>query len=58
MTAILQTTHLGQVQGKNIDGVTHYRGIKYASLRNRLAEAELVTSRSPDEGILDATKDG
>ncbi|PCH02393.1 Carboxylesterase, type B [Penicillium occitanis (nom. inval.)] len=58
MTALLQTTYLGQVQGKNIDGVTHYRGIKYASLRNRLADAELITSRSPDEGVLDATKDG
>ncbi|EEA28753.1 hypothetical protein TMatcc_002895 [Talaromyces marneffei ATCC 18224] len=58
MTALLQTTYLGQVQGKNIDGVTHYRGIKYASLRNRLADAELIASRTPEEGILDATKDG
>ncbi|EED13169.1 carboxylesterase, putative [Talaromyces stipitatus ATCC 10500] len=58
MTALLQTTYLGQVQGKNIDGVTHYRGIKYASLRNRLADAELITSRSPNNGILDATKYG
>ncbi|OKL57800.1 hypothetical protein UA08_07259 [Talaromyces atroroseus] len=58
MAALLQTTFLGQIQGKTADGVTHYRGIKYASLRNRLADAELVSSRSSEDGILDATKDG
>lgn len=58
MTALLETTHLGQVQGKSVEGVTHYRGIKYASLKNKLADAELITSREPGNGILDATKDG
>ena len=58
MTALLQTTFLGQIQGKTTDGVTHYRGVKYASLRNRLADAESVSSRSFGDGILDATKDG
>jgi carboxylesterase type B len=58
MTAPLQTTHLGQIQGKTVDGVTHYLGLKYASLQNRIADAELVASRTAEEGILDATKDG
>lgn len=58
MTAPLQTTHLGQIQGKTVDGVTHYLGLKYASLRNRLAGAELIASRAADESVLDATKDG
>lgn len=58
MTAPLQTTHLGQIQGKTVDGVTHYLGLKYASLRNRLAEPEIVASRAAEEGVLDATKDG
>ena len=58
MTTPLQTTHLGQIQGKTVDGVTHYLGLKYASLRNRLADAELVVSRAAEDGVLDATKDG
>lgn len=58
MTAPLQTTHLGQIHGKTVDGVTQYLGLKYASLRNRLADAELVASRSAEDGVFDATKDG
>lgn len=58
MSALLQTTFLGQVRGTTTDGVTLYRGIQYASLKNRLADADLIASRSSEDGILDATKDG
>ncbi|KAJ9288700.1 hypothetical protein DTO021C3_3729 [Paecilomyces variotii] len=54
--ATLRTTSLGEIRGKTADGVTQYLGVKYASLRNRLADAELVETREGD--ILDATKDG
>ncbi|KAL5362032.1 Alpha/Beta hydrolase protein [Aspergillus floccosus] len=56
MTTILQTKQLGQIRGKIVDGVTHYLGIKYATLRDRLADAELVERREGE--VLDATKDG
>jgi len=56
MAAILKTAALGEIQGKDANGVTQYLGIKYATLKNRLADAEIVESRDGD--ILDATKDG
>ncbi|KAL4898094.1 Alpha/Beta hydrolase protein [Aspergillus ambiguus] len=56
MTTILQTKLLGDIRGKNVDGVTHYLGIKYATLKDRFADAELVETRQA--GVLDATKDG
>lgn len=52
---ILKTTSLGEIRDRDNNGVTQYLAIKYATLRNRLADAELVESR---EGVLDATKDG
>ncbi|KAL1852578.1 hypothetical protein Plec18170_005709 [Paecilomyces lecythidis] len=54
--ATLKTTSLGEIRGKTVDGVTQYLGVKYASLKNRLANAELVEVRDGD--VLDATKDG
>ncbi|OJJ01739.1 hypothetical protein ASPVEDRAFT_83267 [Aspergillus versicolor CBS 583.65] len=56
MAAVLQTQHLGTIQGKSGDGVTQYLGIKYATLKNRLADA--VPVDSPRGDTLDATKDG
>jgi len=56
MTTILKTTSLGEIRGKVADGVVQYLGIKYASLRNRFADAELIEKRDGD--VLDATKDG
>ncbi|GLB02197.1 hypothetical protein AtubIFM57258_003539 [Aspergillus tubingensis] len=53
---IQTTTHLGQIRGKTTNGVSQFLGIKYATLKNRLADAELVERR--DGGVLDATKDG
>lgn len=57
MSNIIQTTtHLGEIRGKTTNGVTQFLGIKYATLKNRLADAELVERRAG--GVLDATKDG
>jgi hypothetical protein len=42
MTAILQSP-FGTFQGKQSDGVTQYRGIKYASVMDQLSASELVT---------------
>lgn len=56
MAAVLQTQHLGTIQGKSGDGVTQYLGIKYATLKNRLADAIPIDNH---EGVtLDATRDG
>lgn len=56
MASILKTTSLGRIRGNHREDVVQYLGIKYATLNNRLADAELVESRKSD--ILDATKDG
>lgn len=56
MTSVLKTSSLGDIRGKSHDGVVQYLGLKYATLKNRLADAQLVEKRDGD--ILDATKDG
>lgn len=56
MTPRLNTRFLGQILGKTEDGVTQYLGVKYANLKHRLADAELIENRVGD--ALDATKDG
>lgn len=56
MSTTLSTTKLGQIQGKSGDGVTQYLGIKYATLEDRFADAQLIEERHGD--VLDATKDG
>lgn len=56
MTTILTTTALGDIRGKTEDGVTQFQGIKYATLKNRFADAELIEERY--DGVLDATTDG
>ncbi|KAE8367312.1 Alpha/Beta hydrolase protein [Aspergillus caelatus] len=55
-TTTIQTKHLGQIRGKTAEGVTQFLGVQYATLEDRLADAQLVEKR--DGGILDATKDG
>lgn len=52
----MKTTSLGEIRGKDANGAAQYLGIKYATLKNRLADAELVESREGD--VLDATRDG
>lgn len=56
MTSILKSASLGEIRGKDDGGVIQYLGIKYATLKNRLADAELAEGREGD--VLDATKDG
>lgn len=56
MAAVLETTSLGTIQGKVSDAVTQYLGIKYATLKDRLADAVPIDSREGD--ALNATIDG
>lgn len=56
MTTILKTEALGDIRGKSDGIVSQFLGIQYATLKNRLADAELVEQRHG--GILDATRDG
>jgi len=56
MATLLNTTALGSVQGTTEDGVTQYLGIKFANLKDRLADADLIAERHGD--VLNATKDG
>jgi hypothetical protein len=58
MTTTLKTTALGDIRGRNDNGVVQYLGIQYATLKDRLADAELISGRPADAGVLDATKDG
>jgi hypothetical protein len=44
MAALLDHPEIGEIQGKAGDGVTQFLGIQYATLRDRLAKAELVES--------------
>jgi hypothetical protein len=51
MSHILSTP-FGTFKGKNGDGITQYRGIKYATVRDQLSAPELVTDYGTD--IVDA----
>lgn len=53
---VLKITSLGEIRGRDNNSATQYPGIKYAILRNQLADAELVKSREGE--VLDAVKDG
>ncbi|KAJ6027340.1 hypothetical protein N7499_000895 [Penicillium canescens] len=54
---ISEITLLGQFRGKTSDGVTQFLGVKYASIRNRFADAEMIGYGEGD-AILDATEYG
>ena len=56
MTIILKTRSFGDIRGKSEGGVTQFLGIKYANLKNRFADAELIEERHGD--VLDAMTDG
>lgn len=47
---------LGQFEGATVDGTVQFRGLKYATLENRFAAPQLVTSYG--SGPTDATKYG
>jgi hypothetical protein len=55
-TKVIQTSSLGQIQGTVVYDVVQFSGVPYASLRDRLADAEIIQSRAGD--TLDGTKDG
>ncbi|KAJ5520425.1 hypothetical protein N7463_000878 [Penicillium fimorum] len=56
MTSILKTTFLGEIRGTTENGVSRYLGIKYANLKNRLADAKLIEERHGY--VMKATQDG
>ncbi|PYH96620.1 carboxylesterase [Aspergillus ellipticus CBS 707.79] len=57
MTTYIQSTRfLGEVRGRANNGVAQFLGIKYATLKDRFADAELVQRHGED--VLDGTKDG
>jgi hypothetical protein len=51
MVAPLKTP-FGTFQGKQGDGVTQYRGIKYGSVRDQLSAPDMVTEYS--DAVVDA----
>jgi len=55
MTTHLQTSFC-TFQGKQGDGVTQYRGIKYARVKDQLAAPELMTEHG--DVVVDATQYG
>jgi hypothetical protein len=56
MSTSLQHSELGGLKGNIIDGIVQFLGLKYATLKDRLASAELLSNygREPT----DATKYG
>ncbi|RTE70156.1 hypothetical protein BHE90_015446 [Fusarium euwallaceae] len=55
-TSFLQHPVIGQIHARDGDGVIQCLGLKYASLENRFAEAQMM--EYPSEGHLTATKHG
>lgn len=57
MAATISHTSLGEIRGKVGDGVVQYLGLKYATLKNRFAEPEVVTAATgpSSQGPIDAT---
>ncbi|KAF1937900.1 alpha/beta-hydrolase [Clathrospora elynae] len=56
MSATLKHVQLGELKGKSMDGSVQFLGLKYASLKNRLATAEFVDSYGSE--TTDATRYG
>ncbi|KAF2847588.1 carboxylesteras-like protein [Plenodomus tracheiphilus IPT5] len=56
MSATLKHSSLGEIRGNSVDGVVQFKGLKYATLKNRLASAELVEGYGTQ--ATDATKFG
>jgi hypothetical protein len=55
MSASLQHRELGELKGNIVDGTAQFLGLKYATLKDRLAAAELLSN---GRGPTDATKYG
>jgi carboxylesterase type B len=56
MSATLTHEHLGELKGKAVEGAVQFLGLKYASIKDRLAAPQLVESYG--SGTTDATKFG
>ncbi|KAA8617012.1 PnbA Carboxylesterase type B [Pyrenophora tritici-repentis] len=56
MSVTLNHAHLGELKGKAVDSAVQFLGLKYASLKDRFAPAQLVDSY--EAGSTDATKFG
>ncbi|KAI4685004.1 uncharacterized protein J4E88_004447 [Alternaria novae-zelandiae] len=56
MSETLKHQHLGEIEGKPVDGAVQFLGLQYASLKDRLAAPQLVDSYG--SGTTDATKFG
>lgn len=56
MADVFKHPILGELKPKNANGVKQFLGLKYASIKNRLAVPELYTPAGP--GIIDATQHG
>jgi hypothetical protein len=56
MFTTLEHAKLGKINGVAVDGTVQFRGLKYASLKNRFAPPQLVTSYETQS--TDATKYG
>lgn len=56
MSATLKHEHLGELKGKTVDDAVQFLGLKYASIKDRLAAPQLVDSYG--SGAIDATKFG
>jgi hypothetical protein len=56
MSATLKHEHLGELKGKSVDGIAQFLGLKYASIKDRLAAPELVENYGA--GATDASKFG
>jgi carboxylesterase type B len=56
MSTTLEHDSLGELKGNTKDGVAEFLGLKYATLKDRFASAELLDRYGP--GPTDATKYG
>jgi hypothetical protein len=56
MTISIKHQSLGSIEGNVVDGTAQFLGLKYASLKDRLAPAELISSYGSEP--TDATKYG
>jgi hypothetical protein len=57
MSAQIKHQTLGEIQGRQGDGVIQFLGIKYASLKDRFAGSELV-EYGETQGVIDGTQLG
>lgn len=56
MTTTFKHADLGELKGNVVDGTAQFLGLKYASLENRFAAPQLVTTYG--SGAVDASKYG